>query len=595
MKECILSITTSGHGVGCSLCIKGQIVGATTLERITRKKYDILLPITKNDLETFGWLGNPNIYQESLDLPFDLDVDYSALDFNEVEDFQRMIDYVLSTGGVDIGDVDTVTYSYRYNENVKKYFTQKNRKIEFIVPEHHLAHACQAFLPSPFEDAAIMIVDGQGVPLARTGGDQLSGCLAYGKGNKIDMLFEFPVRHSLGGLYSYITKICGFKTNEECKTMGLASYGSMDYFNNLKKEIKFETTELDLRNIIRSLKSGTLPAKQLYSFGRIEALLRKYKPRAKDEQYSDIYTGIAQAGQKIVEEVMIYLADWLHEKTGSKNLCIAGGVGLNCVANYQVLSKTKFDNIFVYPNAGDNGLPVGQSLYAYTMLGGNNRSYISTHDYLGKQYTPNEVRKAVDEYRNKNVTIKEFQNMQDMYKAMAKHIADGNITSWWQGRSEYGPRALGNRSILADPRRKDMKDILNLRVKFRENFRPFTPSVLKERANEFFTLDIDSPYMLLAPYVQPGKADIVPSITHVDNTARVQTVTRDVNERYYDLIKAFEKITGVPVLLNTSFNVAGEPIVETPEDAIKCFLSTDIDILGIDNFMIMKEIQPKHD
>ena len=235
MKKCILSLTTSGHGVGCSLCIDGKIVGATTLERITRKKYDILLPITKMDLETFGWHGNPNMYQESIDLPFDLDADYRSLDFNDLESFQRLIDYVLSIGGVDIGDVDTVTYSYRYNENVKKYFAEKNRRIEFIVPEHHLSHACQAFLPSPFDEAAIMVVDGQGVPLARKGYDQLSGCLAYGKGNEIDLLWEFPVRQSLGGLYSCITKICGFKTNEECKTMGLASYGSMEYFDILRK------------------------------------------------------------------------------------------------------------------------------------------------------------------------------------------------------------------------------------------------------------------------------------------------------------------------------------------------------------------------
>ncbi|MFC1590926.1 carbamoyltransferase [Thermodesulfobacteriota bacterium] len=589
MKECILSLTTSGHGVGCSLCINGNIVGATTLERITRDKYDILLPITKNDLETFGWDGNPNIYQDSLDLPFDLEADNSTLDFNEVENFQKLIDYTLETGGVDISDVDTVTYSYRYNENVKKYFAEKNRNIEFVVPEHHLAHACQAYLPSPFDEAAIMVVDGQGVPLARKGGDQMSGCLAYGKGDAIDMLWEFPVRQSLGGLYSYITKICGFKTNEECKTMGLASYGGMEYFDRLKKEIKYEACELDLRSIVRSLKSGTLPEKQLYSFGRVESLLREYAPRAKDGEYSDMYTGIAQAGQKIAEEVMIYMADWLYEKTGSKNLCIAGGVGLNCVANYQVLSKTKFENIFVYPNAGDNGLPVGQSLYAYTMLAGKPRAYAATHDYLGKQYTREEVRSAVDNYRGRDdVSIVEFQNIEELYDVMAQRIAAGDITSWWQGRSEFGPRALGNRSILADPRNKDMKDILNSRVKFREGFRPFTPSVLKEHSGEYFSLDTESPYMLLAPYVKPGKGEVVPAITHVDNTARVQTVDREINERYYDLIQTFKKLTGIPLLLNTSFNVAGEPIVETPEDAIKCFLSTDIDVLGIDHFFLSK-------
>ncbi|MCK5245139.1 MAG: hypothetical protein KAJ90_07705, partial [Desulfobacterales bacterium] len=267
--------------------------------------------------------------------------------------------------------------------------------------------------------------------------------------------------------------------------------------------------------------------------------------------------------------------------------------GLNCVANYQVLDKTKFENIFVYPNAGDNGLAIGQALYANTMLDRNPRSYVSTHDYLGKTYSADEIRKVVDKYRDKdNIKITEYQNMQDLYDVIVQHIENGGITSWWQGRSEFGPRALGNRSILVDPRNKDMKDILNSRVKFREDFRPFTPSVLKERSTEFFTLDIESPYMLLAPYLKTGKAKIVPAITHVDNTARVQTVDREINERYYDLIKTFERRTGVPMLLNTSFNVAGEPIVETPADAIKCFLSTDIDVLGIDHYFISK-IKPE--
>lgn len=589
MKKSILSITTSGHGVGCALCIDGKITGATTLERITRKKYDILLPISKKDLETFGWHSEPSLYQRSLDLPFDFNNDYNSIDFNCIDDFQKLIEYVLGTGNVELKDVDSVAYSYRHNESVRDYFISKNKKVEFVVPEHHLSHACQAFLPSPFDEAAIMVVDGQGVPLARKDGDQLSGCLAHGKGNQLEILWEFPVRHSLGGLYSYITKVCGFKTNEECKTMGLASYGYSEYFDVLKEKIKFNAYELGIHNVGKLIKTGSLPEKVLYNISYINSFFRKIKWRSKDAPYSDEYKNLAHAGQKIVEEVMIYLANWLYDKTGSKNLCIAGGVGLNCVANYKVLSNTKFENIFIYPNAGDNGLPVGQALYLYNLIYGNSREYIANHDYIGKSYSAEDVIRAVDPYRNKDgISIRQFEDMDALYDEMAREIADGKITSWWQGRSEYGPRALGNRSILADPRRKDMKDILNSRVKFREGFRPFTPSVLKERASYYFTLDIDSPFMLLAPNVRPGKADIIPAITHVDNTARVQTVTEDVNERYYHLIKAFEKITGVPVLLNTSFNVAGEPIVETPEDAIRCFLSTDIDILGIDCFIISK-------
>jgi len=320
--------------------------------------------------------------------------------------------------------------------------------------------------------------------------------------------------------------------------------------------------------------------------GRLILLIRK---RKRNEPITDVYKNLAFAAQKITEDIMCYLADWLYEETKSDNLCIAGGVGLNCVANYKVLAHSKFKNIFISPSAGDEGMAVGQALYAYNIVYGNKRRYISETDYLGKSYTPQDVCKAIDHYKDKDLKIEEFQNIDLLCDRMASEISAGKITSWWQGKSEFGPRALGNRSIIADPRGKNMKDVLNSRVKHRESFRPFTPSVLKERSSEFFSLDIESPFMLLAPYVLPGKAEIVPAITHVDNTARVQTVDKDLNPRYYALIKAFERQTGIPMLLNTSFNVAGEPIVETPEDAIKCFLSTDIDVLGIDNFFLSKK------
>ena len=495
----------------------------------------------------------------------------------------------MDAGGIGLNDVDCVVYSYRYNESARTFFKQQNPNINFIVPEHHFSHACQAFLPSPFEEAAIMVVDGQGVPLARTDGDQLSGCLAYGKGNSIETLWEIPVRQSLGGLYAAVTKKVGFKTNEEGKTMGLAPYGGAEYYDILKKELKFNTREFDLRNPMRLMKRGFQPQEVLYQLPAYHSFLRKFDRRAEKGEFTDMYKNLAFAVQELTEDVMVFLADWLHEKTGSKNLCIAGGVGLNCVANYQVLTRSKFDNIFIHPNSGDNGLAVGQALHVYNQLDGNPRKYVATTDSLGKEYSESSVREAVEAQRsNENIVIKEFDDLSELYDVMAAAIEAGQITSWHQGRSEFGPRALGNRSIIADPRRHDMKDILNSRVKFRESFRPFTPSVLAERSSEFFELDVESPFMLLAAYVKPGKAELVPAITHADNTARVQTVTRDVNERYYDLIKAFDKQTGIPMVLETSFNVAGEPIVETPGDAIRCFLSTDIDVLCIDRFFITK-------
>ena len=585
-KNTILSFTLSGHGFSGAVCIDGQIICASSLERITRIKNDMLFPISRKDLETFGWKSDPKVYQKHLSLEFDLQKDYSKEDIGKNKKFLLLLNYLLESANITIHDIDTVVYSYRHNEIVKKYFNEVNPKIEFIVPEHHFSHACQAFLPSPFEEAAIMVVDGQGVPMVRTGGDQLSGSLSYGKGIEIETLWEFPVRYSLGGMYAEFTRILGFQTNQEGKTMGLAAYGNPTIYDVLKKDLKFNSIDVDIRKL---LKKGNGIQKALYILPDYVAFLSKYKVKTKQEEYTQTHKDLAYAVQKLTEDVMVYLANWLFEKTGSKNLCIAGGVGLNCVANYEVLRKSKFENIFIHPNAGDNGLAIGQALYVYNILNKNPRRYTETHDYMGKSYTTEEIKKAVDAHKdNDKISIKKYENLNQLYEDMAEAISEGYITSWFQGRSEFGPRALGNRSILADPRREDMKDILNSRVKFRESFRPFTPSVLAERSSEFFMLDVESPFMLLAPYVKPGMGKIVPSITHADNTARVQTVTRDVNERYYDLIKAFEKKTGVPMLLDTSFNIADEPIVETPSDAIRCFLSTDIDILGIDDYLLKK-------
>lgn len=589
-RKCILSFTLSGHGFSGALCIDGKIVVASSLERLTRVKNDILLPLSKLDLDTFGWKSDPSVYQKEIDLPFDFSERGAIVDFAELPKFQQFLSYLLDAGKIVIKDVDCVVYSYRHNEAARRYFASVNPKIEFIVPEHHYSHACQAFLPSPFEEAAIMVVDGQGVPLARAGGDQLSGCLAYGHGKEIDTLWEIPVRHSLGGIYSEFTKYIGFKTNEEGKTMGLAPYGNSEYYDVLKSELKFESKEFNIRRLVSLAKRGFRPEDVLYQLPRYGDFLKKFPKRVKGEPLTDVHRNLAYAVQKITEDVMVHLANWLHEKTGSKNLCIAGGVGLNCVANYQVLIRSNFENIFTHPNPGDNGLAVGQALFAYCEVEGNQRNYVATHDYLGAEYTEDQYRRSVEALSSRDdIVVQEFSEMSGLYDAMAGAIAEGKITSWCQGRSEFGPRALGNRSILADPRRHDMKDILNSRVKFRESFRPFTPSVLAEKSSDFFELNIESPFMLLAAYVKKGKAELVPAITHEDNTARVQTVTPDINERYYGLISAFEKLTGIPMVLDTSFNIADEPIVETPDDAIRCFLSTDIDVLGVGRYLISKK------
>jgi len=591
MTKNILSLTLSGHGFSGVVCIDGEIVAATSLERLTRIKNDILLPFSKTDLETFGWKNDPDIYRKNIDLPFDFENDYSFVDLSKNEKFKLMLDYLLKAGRLELKDIDCVVHTYRHSKSVEAYFKRYCPNAVFLSPEeHHLLHACQAFLSSPFEESAIMIVDGQGVPLARTDGDQLSGCLAYGKGITIDMMVDLPVKYSLGGLYASFTQNLGFKTNEEGKTMGLAPYGGPKYYEILKKDLKLNTSEFNLRNIKGLISRGFLPRDILYSLPKVGKFLKDFPKKDKNEEFTSRHKDLAYAVQKITEDVMVHLANWIHKRTGSENLCIAGGVGLNCVANYQVLIRSNFKNVYVHPNPGDNGMAVGQALYAYHLVGNNPRKYIAKTDSLGIDYSEDRIRQAVNRLNdNSGLIIKEYKVLPDMYLDMAKGIESGKITSWFQGRSEFGPRALGNRSILADPRRADMKDVLNSRVKFRESFRPFTPSVLAERSNEFFELEMESPYMLMAAYVRQGKGELVPAITHADNTARVQTVTRDVNERYYDLIKAFEGLTGIPMVLDTSFNVAGEPIVETPEDAIRCFQSTDIDMLCIDRFIITKK------
>lgn len=589
MQNVILSFTMSGHGLSGVLCVDGEVVVATSLERLTRKKNDILLPITKEDLKTFGWNASPKIYQENVDLPFDLSGDYSAVDFDQYDDFKKLVNYLLDAAGLTISDVGFVAYGYRYNDSVERFFKKLNPSIEFVVSEHHFGHACQAFLPSPYPEAAIMVVDGQGVPLERTGGDQLSGCLAIGKGNSVEVLADLPVRHSLGGMYGAFTKKVGFKTNQEGKTMGLAPYGTPTIYDELKKDLKFNVKEYSVRDFKLLVKRGFRQREVLYQLPDYRAFLRQFPDRKEGEEITQLHRDLAYAVQKLTEDVMIFLADWLYKNTGSSNLCIAGGVGLNCVANYQVLIHSEFENVFVHPNAGDNGLAVGQALYVHNILLGNTNRHEAITDSLGKRYSVEEVQAAIDQYSDdQDLEITHYDNLADMYDQFASYIEAGHITSWFQGRSEFGPRALGNRSIIADPRRTDMKDILNSRVKFRESFRPFTPSVLAENVGDFFELDVPSPFMLLAAYVKEGKAELVPAITHEDNTARIQTVTRDVNEPYYDLIKAFYKRTGIPLILETSFNVADEPIVETPFDAIRTFKSTDIDVLCLCDFIIKK-------
>lgn len=585
----ILSLCLSGHGFSGALFVEGNLKVATTLERITRVKNDILLPITSQDLKDFGWKSNPNIYKNSIDLPFDLKINPENIDFEKNKKFQSLLNYILDESRVKIEDLNCIVYNYRFVKQAKKFFKKFSPYAEFLSPEHHLSHACQAFFTSGFEEAAIMIVDGQGVPMDRTFGDQLSGCIGFGKNNDIKILEEIPVASSLGSMYSSFTSRIGFKTNEEGKTMGLAPYGTDSIYKHIKKELKFDVNKYNFKNLKKIISDKFKPNKFSYILPNYSKLLKLYPQRSTKDPIEQIHMDLAYAVQKLTEDVMIHLANKIYSKTRSNYLCIAGGVGLNCVANYQVLKNTPFKEIYIHPNPGDNGLVIGQALWAYNLDLKKTRKYVAKDDYLGKKYLNKDFQLAF-KYLKKfsNVKYEKCNNFDDLYSKVAHDISNGKIVSWFQGRSEFGPRALGNRSILADPRRKDMKDILNSRVKFRESFRPFTPSVLEEYCEEYFDLKFPSPFMLHAAYVKKNKRKKIPAITHVDNTARIQTVSKKSNKHYYNLIQKFNSLTGIPMVLDTSFNIAGEPIVETPLDAVKCFLSTDIDVLGIDNFYIQK-------
>lgn len=451
-------------------------------------------------------------------------------------------------------------------------------KVQFV--NHHVAHACSAFYASGFDEAAVLIVDGHGTALS---GDRSKNSESSSTGFETQSLYqmakgkiELKDQSSAAGagmLYAAFTQFLGFSLLQEGKTMGLAPYGADIEDTHVIFPHRFSGVETDYSELIDIWADPGKWVKQ-----------RELKPcREKGEQTGPYYARISWEVQNELERAMLHLADYASERTQSRRLCIAGGVGLNSVANYQILRHSQFDDLWVQPASSDTGIPLGCALYGYYHLAGGVRPWKMDKAYMGLAYSTDEIRAAVAKYSDQ-VEVVEDTN----YLTAAKLLAEGKIVGWFHGGSEYGPRSLGHRCILVDPRKAENKDILNARVKHREGFRPFAPSVLLDRANEFFDLDVPSPYMLLVAPVRPEKREVLGAVNHVDNTARVQTVTREENGLFYDLIEAFGELTGVPVLLNTSYNVAGEPIVETPDDAIKCYLGTEIDVLILDHILLKK-------
>ena len=431
---------------------------------------------------------------------------------------------------------------------------------------HHDAHAASFFV-SPFDEAAVLVMDGFG--------DDASTSTYIGRGNRLERLWHTGIFNSLGMVYTIVTNYLGFAFSDEGKVMALAAYGGDTYVEAF-------------RDVIRPMPDGSYQVNFDYfsfdAFGELRPFKRRFfevfgPPRQPGDDLSDRHRDIARALQVVTEEIVLHLARHLRHTSGARRLCLSGGVALNCVANARVLEEAGFDRVWVPPCASDTGAPLGSALWHYHQTLGHSRIFELTHPFFGPAYSDGDIEAALAEAGLTGVRLEAAE----LLDRVARDLAAGKIVGWFQGRSEMGPRALGNRSILADPRRAETKERINALVKHRESFRPFAPAVLIERASEFFHLDQPDPFMTLAPRVRADKAHLIPAAVHVDGTGRIQTVERSANPRYYGIIEAFGKLTGVPVLLNTSFN-RQEPIVEHPRHAVSCYLRTGLDVLVMGDY-----------
>ncbi|MFC1606536.1 carbamoyltransferase [Candidatus Latescibacterota bacterium] len=563
----ILGITAFQHDSAACLIIDGKIVAAVEEERLTRKKHDGSFPhkaisyclkeagITINDLDHVAFFWNPWKY------------------------FYRRVWHVLSHLPKSISFLtEQAEYTGAWLPMVfaKGYLTgrpdyDKNKaKFKFHYVHHHKAHAASTFFLSPFEEAAILSIDGVG--------EWTSTYLAQGSGTTIKKIKSVFFPHSLGSLYTTLTLYLGFKRNsDEYKVMGMSAYGKPTYYDEFKKIIKLSSEKLfrlDLKYFD-------------YVYGKMKYWSQHFEnifgpPRKPETEFDQHYFDIAASLQKVFNETMVHIGNVLFKETGEKKLCMAGGVALNSVANGVILKECPFDDIWFQPAAYDSGASVGAALYVHHVLLGNPRKNVMRNVYLGPGFSDDEIE---EELKSCKLTYRKSENIAS---ETAEMLSQGKIIGWFQDRMEFGPRALGARSIIADPRTREMMDIVNMNIKHRESFRPFAPAILEEHSSEYFDSDYPSPYMLLVYNVLPGMEKKIAAVTHVDGTARVQTVDSNSVPAYRSLIEEFYKITGVPVILNTSFNVRGEPIVTNPADAIRCFYSTGIDSLVIGNYIVDK-------
>ena len=562
-----LGISCYYHDSAAALLKDGHVIAAVEEERFSRKKFDDGYPKMAID-----WCLNECAISPE-------QIDSVAFYDKPILKFERLLDnYIAVAPRGMYSFLDTIPkwlHKRLWIKNeIKNHLKGFNGNI--IFPEHHMSHAAYAFYTSQFDESAILTIDGVG--------EWSTASFGIAKNNKIQLTNDIRWPHSLGLFYSAFTYFLGFRVNEgEYKLMGLSSYGKPKYYDLIKENL------IDVKN------DGSIHLNMKYfafTYDKVMtnenfAQLFGIPPRKEDQKTEQIHYDIGASAQKVLEDVLLKMVNHIHSKTKMKNLCIGGGVALNGVANYKVLKNGPFDNVHIPPSPGDGGSAVGCAQYLYfvhnnkkRIIENNHSKLIQENVYVGPSYNDEYIIKFLD---SNNIKYEKFEK-QSLLKKTAQLISTGNIVGWYQGKMEWGPRALGNRSILADPRNASMKDILNEKIKHRESFRPFAPSVLEEYASEYFDIDVPSPYMLMVAKVK--KPEIIPAVTHVDGTGRLQTVSNYANPLYYDLINEFFKITGVPVIINTSMNVMGEPIVNTPEQAYQMIVKTDMDCLVLGNNLI---------
>ena len=597
----ILGISAFYHDSAACLIDDGEIIAAAQEERFTRIKYDANFPV---NAITYC-LAEVNLTPDK--------IDYIVFYDKPFLKFERLLETYLAFAPRGFQNfVTSVPIWVKEKLFQKSLITKTLRDLwgkeidwteRLIFSEHHLSHAASAFFPSPFNEAAVLTMDGVG--------EWSTTSLAIGHGNELSVHKEINFPHSLGLLYSAFTYYVGFKVNSgEYKLMGLAPYGEPKYSNLIKEnliDIKEDGSfALDL-NFFNYCTGLTMTNEKFnILFGGV--------PRNPETEISQRDMDIAASIQKVTEEVLIKLVKGVAKTSGQKNLCLAGGVALNCVANGKLLSEEIFEDIWVQPASGDAGGALGAALGAYHIMLNKKRKPSDKIDsmkgsFLGPEYSELKINETLEGCG----AVFSNHSQDQIIELTAKDLADGKAVGWFSGRMEFGPRALGNRSILADPRSESMQKILNLKVKYRESFRPFAPSILREDLSDWFEMDIDSPYMLLVANVVESQRKVItkeesvlsgvdkinyprstiPAVTHVDFSSRIQTVHKETNLTFYRLLEQFKKLTNFPVLVNTSFNVRGEPIVLTPEDAFRCFMGTELDVLVVGNAYMKKAEQPK--